>query len=180
MTATAKTFITPPPRTAKDIFEMLPEGTLAEVIDNTVYMSPPPETAHQRVSIRLSSLMWLFIEEEKKAGICLEAPTGVYLDENNIVEPDILFVANERLNIVTTKGVEGAPDLVIEILSTNRKHDLEKKKDLYEKFGVKEYFIVDPETKDTFSYYHDGEKYTQQENKKGKIRPKLLKKTFSF
>jgi Uma2 family endonuclease len=178
MTATAKIFT--PPRTAKEVFDMLPEGTLAEVIDNNIYMSPPPETAHQRVSIKLSSLLWLFVEEERKLGICITAPAGVHLDENNIVEPDIFFVSNERLSIVKKKGVEGSPDLVIEILSTNRKHDLEKKKDLYEKFGVKEYFIVDPETKETFTYYHNGKKYMQQESKKGKIKSKLLKKTFSF
>jgi len=179
MTATAKIFPSIP-RTAKEVFEMLPEGTLAEVIDNTIYMTPPPLTTHQGLSIKLASLIWFYVEEEKKLGTCLAAPTGVYLDDNNIVEPDILFISNERTSIIKNKGIEGAPDLIIEILSSNRKHDLDRKKNLYEKFGVKEYFIVDPLTKETIAYYYDGKKYIQQESKKGKIKSKLLKKTFSF
>jgi Uma2 family endonuclease len=72
------------------------------------------------------------------------------------------------------------PDLVIEILSTNKKYDLEDKKNLYESFGIKEYFVVDPNTKETFTYYHDGQKYIPQKSKNGKARSRLLKKIFSF
>jgi Uma2 family endonuclease len=181
MTATAsKIKYKLPPRTAKEVFEMLPEGTLAEVIDNTIYMSPAPETLHQRLSVRLSSLLWLFAEDEKKLGICMEAPTDVYFDENNIVQPDILFITNAKAAIIEKNKVMGAPDLIIEILSLNRKFDLEKKKALYEKFGVKEYFVIDHATKETFTYYHGGQKYIQQQSKPGKIKSKLLKKVFVF
>jgi len=169
-----------PPRTALEVYELLPEGTLAEVIDNTIYMAPAPETLHQRLSVRLSSLLWLHGEDEKKLGICMEAPTDVYFDENNVVQPDILFILNAKASIVEKNKVMGAPDLIIEILSPNRKYDLEKKKALYERFGVKEYFVIDHETKDSFAFYHDGKKYIQQESKPGKLKSKLLKKTFTF
>ncbi len=105
---------------------------------------------------------------------------NVYLSDKNVVQPDILFIATANLGIIQNGKIKGAPDLIIEILSTNRKYDIEDKKAVYEKFGVKEYFIVDPATKETFSYYHDGAKYIQQETKNGKLKSKLLKKVFSF
>ncbi|MEI9911018.1 MAG: Uma2 family endonuclease [Bacteroidota bacterium] len=77
--------------------------------------------------------------------------------------------------------VKGCPDLIIEVLSPgNIDHDKVTKKAAYEKFGVKEYFIVDPATKVTFTWYLTGKKYVKQLSVKGKIKSKLLKKTFSF
>ena len=158
---------------------MLPEGTLAEVIDNTLYMSPSPIFSHQEVLGDLYNTIYTQVKA-LSLGKCVVAPMDVYLDKQNIVQPDILFINNANLNIIKSGKVRGAPNLLIEILSTNRKHDLEKKKALYEKFGVKEYFIVDPATKETFTYYHNGQKYIQQESKPGKIKSKLLKKVFGF
>jgi len=178
MTATAKILNTLPPRTAKEVFEMLPEGTLAEVIDNTLHMSPSPIFEHQDIIADLLTQIRLHIKS-KSLGKCVSAPMDVYLDDNNIVQPDIIFISNDNLHIIQRK-IKGSPDIIIEALSTNRTHDLERKKALYEKFGVKEYFIVDPATKETFTYYHDGKKYMLQESKKGKIKSRLLKKTFSF
>lgn len=178
MTATAKIF-PKLPRTAKEVFEMLPEGTLAEVIDNTLYMSPSPFFEHQDIISDLLTDMRLHTRATN-LGKCVPAPTDVYFNDENIVQPDILFISTDRLNIIQKGRVKGVPDILIEVLSTNRKYDLEKKKALYEKFGVKEYFVIDPATKDTFTYYHDGKKYIQQESRKGKIKSKMLKKVFSF
>jgi Uma2 family endonuclease len=84
--------------------------------------------------------------------------------------------------ILTDDGkIKGVPDFVIEILSPgNKKHDTEKKKAVYEKFGVKEYFIIDPDNKETTSYYLLNNKFVKQEPAKGKVRSKLLKKVFTF
>ena len=179
MTASAKILNTLPPRTAKEVFEMLPEGILSEVIDNTLYTAPSPIFEHQDIIGDILTEMRIHIKE-MGLGKCVPAPMDVYLNDENIVQPDILFISTDKLNIVQKGKVKGVPDIFVEVLSTNRKHDLEKKKVLYEKFGVKEYFIVDPATKETFTYYHDGKKYIAQESKKGKIKSKLLKKTFSF
>jgi len=168
-----------PPRSALEVFEMLPEGTLAEVIDNTIYMPPAPSFSHQDTSLDIAVEIRNFIKEEK-IGKCVVAPVDVYLDNNNVVQPDILFISNTNLGIIQDDKIRGIPDLIIEILSSNRKYDLNDKKSLYETFAVKEYFIVDPATKETITYYHDGKKYIQQESKTGKIKSKLLKKVFSF
>jgi Uma2 family endonuclease len=169
----------PPPRTALEVFEMLPEGTLAEVIDNTIYMPPSPDFWHQDTSSILHTFMNMHVIS-LHLGKCLYAPMDVYLDNRNVVQPDILFIANENLSIIKDGKIKGAPDLIIEILSGNRKYDTKTKKELYEAFGVKEYFIVDPDTKETITYYHNGSKYIKQESKKGKIVSQLLGKEFEF
>lgn len=75
----------------------------------------------------------------------------------------------------------GAPDLIVEVLSPgNEKHDLEKKRDIYEKFGVKEYFIVEPKTKAVIYYYLVKGKFSKQPSLKGKINSKLLRQVFEF
>ena len=69
----------------------------------------------------------------------------VIFDKWNVCQPDLLFVSNERASIITPSAVCGAPDMVMELLSpSNSYYDLTKKKELYERFGVKEYWIVDP------------------------------------
>ena len=111
----------------------------------------------------------------------MPSPIDVFFDNMNALQPDILFIADENMGIIKKGKVKGSPDLIIEILSPgNRKHDTEKKKTIYEKFGVKEYFIVDPENKETITWYLTGKKYAKQESVKGRIKSKLLKKTFSF
>ncbi len=109
------------------------------------------------------------------------SPLDIFFDGNNALQPDIVFISNENMNIVKDGRVKGAPDVIVEILSPgNKKHDTERKKPLYEKFGVKEYFIVDPKTKEVFSYYLSGRQYVKQESSKGKIKSVVLKKTFGF
>ncbi|WP_008587791.1 Uma2 family endonuclease [Niabella soli] len=76
--------------------------------------------------------------------------------------------------------VKGAPDLVVEVLFGNKKHDLQVKKHLYETFGVKEYFIINPADKEVITYYSDGKKFILQDSKKAKLKSKLLHKTISF
>ncbi|XEC93904.1 Uma2 family endonuclease [Paenibacillus tarimensis] len=78
-------------------------------------------------------------------GIVVVAPMDVHLDKTNVVQPDIMFIANDNLGIIRGKEIHGAPDLLIEILSPSTgARDKTIKKNLYESFGVKEYWIVDP------------------------------------
>jgi Uma2 family endonuclease len=94
----------------------------------------------------------------------------------------IIYVSNENSTIVDEEStIHGVPDLLIEILSPgNRNYDLEIKKNLYEKFGVKEYWAIDPLTKEVLGYFLIDGKYLDAEMLKGKIASKLLSKTFIF
>ncbi len=169
-----------PPRTGMEVFMMLPEGTLAELINDTIYMSPAPSYYHQQVILKLSSQLFAYALRVK-SGECIQSPIDVFFDNINVLQPDIVFITSENLEIMQEGKIKGTPDLIIEVLSPgNKKHDIEKKKIVYEKFGVKEYFIVDPETKETITWYLKNKKYSKQTSVKGKIKSKLLKKTFSF
>jgi Uma2 family endonuclease len=88
--------------------------------------------------------MWQYVRE-RDLGKVLDAPVDVILDEENVVQPDIIFIVREHLGIVQKRGIMGSPDLVVEILSPSSIYeDRYKKKALYERFGIPEYWIVDP------------------------------------
>ena len=127
-------------------FLLLPEdGNRHEVIYGEHCMTPAPATRHQRISMRLSGALFTFLEEHP-LGEVFAAPIDIVLSETDIVEPDLVFIASARAEIVTEQNIQGAPDLVIEILSpgTRRRDELVKRK-LYASFGVREYWIVDPD-----------------------------------
>lgn len=162
-----------------EVYETLPEDTPAAVINNVLYISPVPTFEHQRLLSRLHTFMNIYVMEND-LGECVFSPVDVYLGHNNAVQPDIVFIAKENLSIVRGGKVKGPPDLIVEALSGNKKHDLQLKKQLYETFGVKEYFIVNPADKEVITYYLDGKKSVLQESKKSRIKSKLLRKTISF
>ncbi len=169
------------PVTALDVFKILPEGTRAEVIFNVLYMSPSPFYNHQK----LLSVLFLKIGnkiEASKLGELIVAPFDVYLEEHvSAVQPDLLFISNRNKGILKDDGyAHGAPDLIIEILSKNENRDRTLKKDLYEKAGVKEYFIIDPATSLTEAYVLKSKKYIQVYSRKKYFHSALLKLEFSF
>lgn len=172
----------PPPRTMIEVFKMLPEGTLVELIDNKMYMSPSPFRQHQALSVKLIRLLGDFLDVNKNGEI-FHAPFDVYLDETrNAVQPDIVVALRQNLNIVQPNGhIHGVPDLIIEILSPgNRDHDLVTKKELYEKFGVKEYFIADPETNAVIHYLLADGRFVLQPAQNRLINSQLLNATFQW
>ena len=120
-----------------------------ELIGGCLLMAPAPIPYHQWISKNIEYEIERFVRE-KKLGRVFDAPCDVYLDEENVVQPDILFVSEERTHIIGKTHIQGAPDLAVEILSESTAYtDLMKKKRLYARFGVKEYWIVDPEGKTT-------------------------------
>jgi Uma2 family endonuclease len=135
-----------PPRTGLEAFELMPEGTLCQLINDTLVISPAPTTPHARIQNKIFISLYEAVEE-MKSGEVFCAPVDVYFNEKNAFQPDIFFVSNERKDIIQKRGIFGTPDLVIEILSDDRSYDLKKKKAIYEQSGVKEYWVVDPETK---------------------------------
>jgi Uma2 family endonuclease len=131
------------PRTIKQVFDMLPQGTLAQLINNNIIMSPAPTEAHQRMLIFLSTEINVYVRKNKLGRVYF-SPLDVELNYGNVYQPDLLFISNENAGIIHQKRIYGAPDLVIEILSSGtEKYDLGKKLEVYEKSGVQEYIIID-------------------------------------
>jgi len=129
------------------------DGKRHELIDGEHYVTPSPKTKHQRVTVKLTFLLEQHIRGTR-AGHLFVAPMDVLLSETDIVEPDLLFVSAARSEIITEANIQGAPDLVVEILSEGtRKTDEIIKRKLYERFAVAEYWIVDP-VLETVKVYH--------------------------
>ncbi len=121
-----------------------PDDKRYELIEGELYMTPSPKTDHQRIFRKLEVRMAHFVEKNE-LGEVFFAPYDVYFDKENVVQPAILFVSKERLDIITEDNIKGAPDLIVEILSESTAYrDTIQKKMLYARFGVKEYWIVAP------------------------------------
>lgn len=134
----------PKPNLSYDDYLKLPDDQRYEVVEGELAMTPAPDTDHQVILVDLVSALRSYT---RRAGLgtVLAAPTDVILSDHNVVQPDLLFVSQERLSIVQKRGVFGAPDLVVEILSpSTATRDLGTKRELYSKFEVREYWIVDP------------------------------------
>ena len=129
-------------------YKVLPEtGPHYQLINGTLHMSPAPTRFHQHVSLNLTNIVYNWINSSG-SGFIYNAPFDVYLDEFNVFQPDLVYVSPKNLHILTDAGVEGAPDLIVEILSpSTRKIDLGPKKKIFAKYGVKEFWAVDPNSR---------------------------------
>jgi len=167
---------------AMRVLESLPEDIRAEVIYGKLYILPHPLLYHSRIVMRITRQLQSYVEDNC-LGEVFNCPTGVYLiGATNAVIPDIVFYSNLNPDLrLEPKGVFGPPDLHIEVLSpSNRKHDLVRKKKLYEEAGVKEYWIVDPETKDAQGYFLKDGIYHERTGMNAKIHVRILDKEISF
>lgn len=116
------------------------EVELCQLINGNLYMTPAPNTQHQR-AIRL---IYDLSAKKLAGGEFFFSPTDVFLDDKNIFQPDLLFLSKENKDLISNRGIEGAPDLIIEVLSPSNAYlDRNIKKDIYFEKGVKEYWIVD-------------------------------------
>lgn len=168
------------PRTAAQIYELLPHGTPAEVIDNTIYMSPAPSFEHQTVVGDVFFALESRIRSTR-SGICVISPVDVHIDENNIVQPDVVYISNASRNIIKKGKIRGVPDLLIEVLSPgNEKHDLERKKKCYEKAGVKEYYVITASSRLVTCYMLSGGKYKRRSTVRSKLISEVLGTTIPF
>jgi Uma2 family endonuclease len=123
-----------------------------ELINGVIMKKSAPAPQHQRISMRLSRIISTYILEAKK-GELLAAPVDLFLDDYNAVQPDLVFVANDNQHIVTSDGIVGIPDLIVEIISPSSvMRDRVDKKNLYERLNVKEYWIIDPAYQDIEIY----------------------------
>ena len=152
-----------------DDYLRAPAGLRYELLEGELRMTPSPSIQHQTVLKRLGRILMEQLED-KGLGEVFLAPCDVVLSEHNVVQPDILFIANDRLGIIGKANVQGAPDLVIEILSQSTESwDRVSKRRVYSLYGVHEYWLVDPDAKtieiaaraagalSTVGVYHAGE-----------------------
>ena len=124
-----------------------PEGERYELIDGELITVTSPNIAHQDNRMELGYRMTNFVKMND-AGVVYIPPTDVVLSDNDVVQPDIMFISKERDHIITYANIQGAPDLVVEILSpSTARRDWGVKRELYAKHGVKEYWIADPANK---------------------------------
>jgi len=148
--------------TYDDFVQFPDDGQRHELIDGEHYVTPSPNTKHQTISLNLTVLIggWL---ERNPIGRLFHAPFDVVFSNFDVVEPDLLYLSNARAaDALTPQHVRGVPELVIEIGSpSTRKRDETIKRRLYERAGVAEYWVVDPELDAIRVYRRDGDTFAR-------------------
>jgi len=115
-------------------------------------VTPSPNTKHQAIVFNLANAFGSYLRAHP-IGAAFVAPFDIVFSDLDIVEPDLLYISRDRASILTKQHVRGAPDLAVEILSpSTRKTDEVTKRKLYDRFGVREYWVIDPEL-DTIKIY---------------------------
>lgn len=144
-------------RLTYDDFVLFPDdGKRHEIIDGVHYVTPSPNLRHQALVGRIFFEITLYLRSRPGAGQVFPSPLDVVLSFYDVVEPDLLFVAGDQTAILTEKNVQGPPALVVEVLSKGtRKRDAQIKRRLFERTGVREYWLVDPEL-DTVQVFRPG------------------------
>lgn len=134
--------------TYDDLVAMFPEGDRLrhELIAGEHFVTPSPTNRHQELSVRLTISIGVHLEGHSEQGKLYAAPFDVVITPYDVVEPDLLVVLGDQLHILTEANVKGAPGLVVEILSPGtRKRDQTLKRQLFDREGVREYWMVDPD-----------------------------------
>jgi Uma2 family endonuclease len=165
------------PLTYDDLVALPDDGKRYELMGGEIYEWPAPNIFHQLASGTLFSLLRAFVLA-RHLGLVFAAPLDVRFDQRNTVQPDIVFLSRAKRHLMrksSFKLIDGAPDLLIEILSPfNRGHDYIKKAALYATFGVREYWIVDPEAETiTVQVLRDG-LYVPLVSEDGIVRSEVL------
>ena len=131
--------------TYDDLAAMPEDNVVREILDGELVVAASPVTKHQRIVRRLLYEIEHYLRSHP-IGEVFVSPFDTVFAIDNVCSPDILFVSNERSSIITAKNIQGAPDFVVEVLSEGTwRNDEIRKRGIYERFGVDEYWIVDPE-----------------------------------
>jgi Uma2 family endonuclease len=142
--------------TYEDFLQFPDDGQRHEILDGEHYVSAAPNVRHQVVLANLFRAFDGFVHS-RRLGRLFFAPLDVLLSVHDIVEPDLLYVRADKKALITAANVQGAPDLLIEVLSpSGRKRDEVIKRDRYEKNGVAEYWLVDPEAETVKVFRREG------------------------
>ena len=135
------------------VYARLPaDGRRYEIHEGVLWMAPSTTTAHQRAVLSLASAMHGIVRKHSLGEVFI-APLDVLLSDTSVVQPDVLFVSAANMGIVTEDNIRGAPDLLAEVLSPGTKRiDRGYKRSLYERSGVREYWIIDPAAREVTVY----------------------------
>jgi Uma2 family endonuclease len=133
-----------PPLTFADLERMPDDGRRYELYDGEVVVVPSPLPRHQMVLNRLMEVLGAYARQH--GATCLAAPLDIVFSENTVLQPDIVFFSSERRHLIhPDRVIRDPPDLCVEILSPSTAgRDRRSKKEIFARFGVKEYWIVDP------------------------------------
>ena len=132
--------------TYDDLARLPEDGLRHEIIDGVHFVTPSPVTRHQQLSRRLLVAIDRYLEDHPGFGEVFQAPFDTLFSPFDVVVPDLVVVTGDQLDILTDKNVAGAPALIVEILSPGtRRRDIGVKRQLYDRGGVREYWMVDPE-----------------------------------
>jgi Uma2 family endonuclease len=158
-----------------DFCLLVKDGQKADLIEGVIYMASPDNTDANLLNAWLYTLISVFARQ-RDLGKVFVSRVAFRLDDKNGPEPDIGFVRKDRLHLVKRGGVDGPPDLAVEIVSPDSvERDYRKKRDQYERFGVEEYWIVDePEEKVTVLHLKKNGRYREVRPKKGVLHSRVL------
>jgi Uma2 family endonuclease len=141
--------------TYEDLEQFPDDGKRREIIDGDLYTMPSSSPEHQRILGEILFQLSLFVHTHP-IGEVFVGPIDVIFHIDDVIIPDIVFISNERQDLISKRGIEGAPDLVIEIISPSSvKRDLEVKRKLCQREGVLVYIAVDPEREQVYGWDGD-------------------------
>ncbi|HHW43526.1 MAG TPA: Uma2 family endonuclease [Desulfotomaculum sp.] len=145
--------------TYEDYLDLPDDGNRYEILEGVLHVTPSPTTRHQRISRNLQRIVDDHVLRHD-LGEVFYAPLDVLFSRISIAQPDLIFISHGRAAIITDKNIAGAPDLVVEILSpTTAKRDKVTKAHVYALYGVKYYWLVDPDSTMVEEYRLEGEGY---------------------
>jgi len=159
--------------TAEEFFWLYPEESRFELVDGEVYEMPTPTPKHQRIVRKMLSAIGQYVDI-LSVGDVYPSPIDVVFDEENVLQPDIVYISD--LSKVKDR-IYGVPDLVVEVASPSTlKRDITDKMKIYERYGVKEYWVVFPSEKTIVVYQltENGYELFSSAIEKGKVRSKVL------
>jgi Uma2 family endonuclease len=166
---------------AMEQWERLPDGIHGEVINGELFILAHPSPYHQDIVEDINDGLRPFVKANG-LGRTYISGVDVFLGDNVVVAPDMLFISNDNATVtISHRGIHGAPDFHLEVLSpTNRRHDLIRKKNLYQQAGVREYWIIDPTTKNAQGYLLKDGKYGAPLLLTSSIHIRILEKLIEF
>lgn len=131
--------------TFEDFCERIPEGLKADLIDGVIYVASPDNVWHHDVASWFAEVLKRYLRVKKIKGRLFGSRIAFRLDDENGPEPDLAYVRPDRVHLIRTAHIKGPPDWALEIVSPSSvERDYEKKRSQYERFGVTEYWIIDP------------------------------------
>lgn len=147
--------------TYEDYLDLPEDGKQYELIEGELTLNPAPVPRHQWIVLNIAGELRTY-HLYNRAGTVFSAPVDVVLADDVVVQPDVVVICHDRMSILAETNIQGAPSIVVEVLSdrTRRKDEIIKRK-LYERYGVGEYWIVDPAIETVKIYRREGAAFTR-------------------